>query len=511
MGEVTEIQPRELIIGTAKVSGSIKIARGGDIPTVTAELDVDKATIPGLLTALVDRTAPAPAALPLEPAKGADAKARRAAAAAVAAAPVSIPSVWPEAGFDTAFFDRFTGTAAVRFGTLALDQGLNIADASLDAALTPGRLEVKSLEGHALGGRVRSRLAFDKAAAGVTLAGNVAIETVAGPMDGSPAAPAGDASSFRLDMSGRALGPSALVSSLTGKGEIVLSSITLNGNTPKAVAQVAEAALQGKGPNSGEPLAEALKVALKDGKLALGKLTVPVTLADGNLRLQQIQIETEDGRSTFDTVVELQTLRADSEWQIEPKVARVVPAAPAAAPAPDAAAGAAAAPAQPAETVERVLLPPLTVAYTGRLSEMTDLEPIVSMGALERELSVRKMERDVDELERLRKMDQVRAKADLERQKALEAERLKALEAQPPAPGTSGALDGLAPDGTAPDALGPDGLPLQPGEPAAPGSTAAVDAAPAAGSVPPEETKPVSRPKKRPPSDSWKPFQIQQF
>ena len=51
-------------------------------------------------------------------------------------------------------------------------------------------------------------------------------------------------------------------------------------------------------------------------------------------------------------------------------------------------------------------LPAISVGYTGKLSEFGGIEPAIEAGALERELTVRKMERDVDELERLRKLDQ---------------------------------------------------------------------------------------------------------
>ncbi len=97
-------------------------------------------------------------------------------------------------------------------------------------------------------------------------------------------------------------------------------------------------------------------------------------------------------------------MKLDSEWQIEPRLNRPSSGGSAAA-----------------------YLPAVTVVYTGKLSALSSLEPTVSTAALERELSVRKMERDVDELERLRRQDQIRAKQERDRRKAVEA-------APPPAP-----------------------------------------------------------------------------
>jgi TolA-binding protein len=215
------------------------------------------------------------------------------------------------------------------------------------------------------------------------------------------------------------------------------------------------------------------------------------------MKLGRVKIESAEGRSTFATAVELASMKIDSEWQIEPKVAR--PSNPAA---------------------ERVLLPAVTIVYVGKLSELASLEPVVTTGALERELQVRKMERDVDELERLRKLDQTRARQEIERQKALDAERAKtaapvpnAADPQqqqpplpvPPAPARpSAALPPPAANGTAQAASGP-------ADPAA-SDGATVDATvgePLPGAevaVPAEAAAPKPARKKRP-AEEWRPFQ----
>src|SRR5262249_10047040 len=155
---------------------------------------------------------------------------------------------------------------------------------------------------------------------------------------------------------------------------------------PAAVSAVVRAALTGQGPNGGAKLAEAIKAALKGGEVRLGKISIPVEISDGALKLNRVQIDMPDGRSTFATAVELATMKIDSEWQIAPTLDKGLVS------------GAA-----------RAQLPPVTVVYTGKLSELASLEPQVSAEALERELVVRKLEFDVGELERLRKIDEERA------------------------------------------------------------------------------------------------------
>ena len=74
----------------------------------------------------------------------------------------------------------------------------------------------------------------------------------------------------------------------------------------------------------------------------------------------------------------------------------------------------------------------MAVIYVGPLSSLASLEPRLVTDALERELAVRDMERDVEQLERLRREDEARAKAEAERLKALELEQMQGAGVQPP-------------------------------------------------------------------------------
>jgi hypothetical protein len=399
--------------------------------------------------------------------------------------------VWPEQLFDLSAADGLAGRVTARINALALEPGLTISDARIAAEIGPGAVKVESLEGNALGGKLTSHLTFDKAPAGVGLNGTLRIDISSGA---ATAGVPGDIAAFGLDFQGRALSPAALISDLKGKGEVALGDTTLSGMSPGAVTGVAEAALAGKGPMGGEALAQAVKTALKAGQLNLGKIAIPVEISDGAMKLGRVKIESAEGRSTFATVVDLATMKIDSEWQIEPKVVK-----------------------PSNQTGERVLLPAVTVVYVGKLSELASLEPVVTTGALERELTVRKMERDVDELERLRKLDQTRARQEIERQKALDAERAKAA---PPDPAGAGP----------PPQPGAPALPAQPqagADPAAP-SDAGTQAAAGAGdqtsadaatpqqssagdAVVPGDAAPPRPVRKKKPADEWRPFQSQPF
>lgn len=504
-GSIT-LAANELAVGAAKLGGRLTLARPeGKLATLNADLAIDRATFAGLLAPVLGRSEPAVVAVPpTAPAVKAVPTAQGKSTPGIAApapgsiAPLEVVSpIWPEAPFDLGALGEVEGRIAARIGTLALEPGLAIGDARLTAVLGSGGINVEALDGAALGGKLTSSFNIEKAAAGIGLAGKMRID-IASRAD---APPPGDIAAFTLDFSGRALSPGALIADLKGKGEITVGDATLAGMTPSAVTAVAEQALAGKGPAGGDVLVQAIKNALKVGELKIGKITIPAELRDGALRLEKVQLDAEDGRSTFTTAIELATMQIDSEWQIEPKVAR--PAAQA-----------------------RVLLPGVTVVYVGKLKDLAALEPTISTGALERELTVRKMERDVEELERLRKLDQTRAKEEAERMKALEAERAKAL--RPPSPATAFPPQTSTPPAVAPSDAPPPGAGVPVDSAIQGGADATVpgpddgsadgtgDAAAAQGlpaeqaSVPPPTTSPTSR-RRRPADEAWRPFQTSPY
>ncbi len=497
-----------LKIGDAAVSGVLTYAAAdaGTAAAVEADLSADKASLPGLLAALSASSPVLKADVPIElPAIPARRRRTDSEAPAVAAPPARI---WPDAAFDFSPLDGITGTLKAGVRSLSLEPGLAMKDARFDVAFAPGKLDVKRLEGAMLGGKAVSAFTLQKQAAGATLAGNlgISISSKGSAESGADDAIDGDVAALDVSFEGRALSPAAMIASVTGKGALKLGDVTLSGVAPRAVADVADQALQAKGVMAGEPLQNAVRSALKTTQLKLGKVTVPVTIGDGVLKLDRVQVDTAEGRATFDTVLDLQTLVLDSAWKIEGKgLTRAEPSVAGAATAGTSAAASVPAPV----LVSRTLLPPVAVVYAGRLADLGTLAPTIETEALERELTVRRMERDVDELERLRKLDEERARKERERQQAAEAERQRRqreLEQK--------LLPGTPPQPPQPPAE-PVPVPVDGAATVDPNASAAtVDASP----PPATETVPENKPRvqaqpqpKKKPANSWQPFQISPY
>jgi len=474
------LESEALTLGDSKLSGRVALTSGDSGRTsIDAKLSADKASFSTLLAPMLGAVS----------AEGIDPNAPPVPQLASAAPAV----IWPEQSFDLSLLDQVDGQISLAAVSLLLEPGLTVGNAEVDVQLAPDAVKVTRLYGDAVGGKLNAELNVGRAPAGISLDGKLRIDVGSNTASASAKAdpPAGDAVAFNVNFSSRALSPAAIIAAATGKGELTVSDATLNGNSPVAVSAVARAALTGQGPSSGNQLSEAVKAAIKDGAVQLGKLSVPVEISDGALKLGKVQIDMSEGRSTFQTAVELTTMKIDSEWQIAPKLDKGLAANP-----------------------ERALLPPVTVVYTGKLNAFDTLEPQVSTASLERELVVRKLELDVGELERLRKVDEerarqeaVRRKADDEERARLEAERRKALEddrpdavhreelSAPPTAGdgtNSGASDIY--DQSVVDA--PQGVPIEKDlEAQAPPPTA----------VAPAAERP--RPRRKPPANNWNPFQ----
>ena len=142
-------------------------------------------------------------------------------------------------------------------------------------------------------------------------------------------------------------------------------------------------------------------------------------------------MEQEGGRTKIVTTVDLRGLVHDSEWRIvanDPVLGRP--------------------------------WPPVIVNTVGPLQKLGALEPRITADSLERELAVRKMERNVNELERLRRLDEEAAarQRERERQLELESQRIEAERAAAAAAAAGGAAGANPALGVAPPAGGlPDG------------------------------------------------------
>lgn len=366
---------RELEAGGSRVGGTIAFDRRHPERGFSADLAAGTISVGALLGALQSNGPEPPAGV--EP-RGSD--------------------IWSERPFDPGAFADLRGRLQLRADRLDIGGGLALTGARLDVELSPETIDVRELAGKALEGNVTSRWRLEPGRADIGLSGEMSIEgaSIAAARQTPDARTQGTVDA-NLRLAGRGLSPRSLVQFATGGGELTLHKVQLAGLAPSAAQMVAAAVLSGDVPSTVDDVRSALRLALEQGAIRIGTIKLPIEVGNGALKVGALAVTAPEAAVENRTTLDLSTFQVDSEWRFRPKLA---------------AAGAAKPP-----------LPNVTVVYVGPAADLARRPPQLLADDLVRELTVRRMERDVDDLERLRRLDEERARREAERRRAQATER----------------------------------------------------------------------------------------
>jgi hypothetical protein len=300
-------------------------------------------------------------------------------------------SVWSDEPFDAAVIDGFDGNVKLTARRFLLADGMGLNQAVLDVGLRGGKVEVKQLDGTCLGGRCSATLTIAKAPAGVDVSGTLKVAggTLASFAGGAAGKPGGSGTiGGEIKFTGKGISPRSVLSVLQGSGTITFGGAKVGTLWPGGIGRAVEEALKSDPDSMPAVLRRTLASGLATGELQLPD-AVAVEIADGRLAAKSIMVDTAEGRAQGGASLDLKTLQFESDWRLEKA----------------AAAG------------DKSPMPGVAVGYRGPVAALGSLEPRINSEALERELAVRRMERDVEELERLRRLDEARRREDSERQR----------------------------------------------------------------------------------------------
>jgi uncharacterized protein involved in outer membrane biogenesis len=362
-----------LNLGGSSINGQLSIASIGERRRLEARLDVDEIAVPRMLSLLQDQ---------------------RLAVASIAETAVSgRQSVWSDEPFDASVLDAFEGNVRLNARRLVVAEGIALSGARLDVALKDGRIEVKQLDGACLGGRCGATLSIAKAAGGAEVNGDLTLTggSIAALADtGGGKTRAGGSIGGEIKFSGKGTSPRGVFSVLQGSGSLTFGDARLAAPWPGAVAKAIDAALKSEPDGLPATVKRVLAADLAGGEVPL-PAQVALEIADGRLSAMPIAINVPDGRAQATASLDLKSLLLEADWRLEQRPDAVPP--------------------------EKGPLPGITVSYRGPLAALGNLEPRINSDALERELAVRRMERDVEELERLRRLDEARRREEADRQR----------------------------------------------------------------------------------------------
>lgn len=382
---VTTLSSRGLKSASNVIKGSIKLTRAEGASDVEADLETDRASVAGLLS-WVSGAAGATTAEDVE------------------------ENIWPSAQLDLQPFAHNRGKLRLKIARLELADGLIAQDAVAGLEFGDGRVSVGNFKARAAGGDLTLAVAIEKAPGGFTLSGNLGLDADLAALNAN----ASGRAQLHFEGSGRALSPAKIIDALAGKGTINLQDVRHPGPAPALIADASDAVMAGRMENDAGVIASSLISSLGSTAIVAGDKTISFDVTGGAVKVEPFTLSMPQGTARNTTTASLSSLALDSQWQVS-AVASPLPPPPEAGPV--------------WKPAPKRLLPAVEFIYTGALGDLAGLEVRADASDLQRELAVRQMERKVDELESLRKRDDDRQRQEIERRKALEAERVQAAAA----------------------------------------------------------------------------------
>lgn len=399
---VWDLSARGLSLGTASVGGDLKITADAGVQRLSGKLGADRVSVVGLMAALADKPSGQPAA-------GAAAGAGGTPQAAIAArAPL-----WSEGLFNFAALGGMEADIELAFGSLDLSRNLATQAGKMRLRVSPSKVTVSDLAADAAGGDLKGTATLEKALNGVALAAKLKLEK-ARLM--SLSASARGVATIDVSAEARAQSPAGLIAVMDGSGSVKLEDAEVRGPQVESLSGVVESVMHGKLQNDPRAVSGALLSALDGATLKLGTRELALKLVDGTVKFDTVAIEAPDGKVEATTAVDLTSLGFDAACQL---TSQIRPLPPPPIPLPGW---------QPSPP--KAPPPPAIVLYSGPLDDLASVKAEVNVADLQRELVVRQMERNVEELELSRRVDEERARLERERRKAQEEERAAAIAAE---------------------------------------------------------------------------------
>ncbi len=327
---------------------------------------------------------------------------------AAAQAATGRSGLWPEATFAFTRNRDVEAFIGIRAEKLTVSGDVGLTDVDLKLVSRPGVLEWRDMRGTGMGGRLSSAGSIEATPAGAMLKSTTEIAQLQLVKFGGTGS-----ADLNLSVTGSGNNLAGIVAGLSGNGTLKLDvAATAFEITPATLQSAVDSALKAPAEKLTATLRTALAADTARAPVTIGPRTLVVIVQDGIARTQPFSVVNVGGKSTGTAALDLATFGTSGDWRVETRMP-ALPVVPAAAGAPIVA---------PQPTP--VLLPAVVQRFATVPSELeasrTTRRSLVETEALERELAVRKVEHDLAELERLRRMDEERAAARLRDEKAVD-------------------------------------------------------------------------------------------
>ncbi len=359
------LSARDVLAGRSRLSGSLSVGLDGAasasaaaVPSprvLHADLSLDSASVGGLLALISDRK------------NGANGDAAD-----------RVGVVWSDQALSFAGFERVKGDIALQIGRLELQGAAVLTNVRANIKATPGRVGIETVTANGLGGTVAGGFALQQVSGITQLSGEGQLTGAQINEDGPPVG-------LHLTVTSQGLNPSGLIANLVGGGDMSVGAGSVKGLGPAGVAGVVETVFASKGSQpSGDEFAKLLTGQLAATRLAIEPRTVRFAVTNGVARIPVTRFAAPLGSTSVEGAIDFNRLAYVMDWRIEATAKPGVTGKPK---APHAA---------------------VVITQSGLLVAAAQGSSQLGLAAFEQELGLRKLERDSEELERLRKLDEER-------------------------------------------------------------------------------------------------------
>ena len=345
-------------IGAANFSGEMDVSLGQETTSINAEFEANSVSLPALFGSMVS----------WKQANG-DARTIRGVS--------QVDGYWPGSRFNTALFGELNGTLNLKAERLLLTGGLVLDDAKLQASLSNGAMNVSRLEGDLYGGTLKASGQLAKRGGGMALeakaeAEGLQLEKLMISSSGSALihAPV----EMVISVKGVGLTPRGIAASLTGKGSLEFGSGKIKGFSLGAAHAAAISAQKEKsrGGVDEAALGQRITDTLKKSEMSFSRISVPFIVRNGVAEFEKVALSDAEGRATVTSYLQFSTLQLDSEWAL-----------------------------QAAGVAGEDKSAKISLVFSGALEDIGKLKPRIDTTSLARYVTIRKMQRDVEKLEKL--------------------------------------------------------------------------------------------------------------
>ncbi|MGI9520288.1 MAG: AsmA family protein [Hyphomicrobiaceae bacterium] len=321
-------------------------------------------------------------------------------------------SFWSEQPFVMIATELFDVDMQIATPEFSLVEGVDLANANLSLQLSDGKITLSKVTGTMFGGRFSAGGQLRPARAGVIAEGKASltsahIEAIVSP---NMRQRVGGSFAASISFQGQGLSPRALVTALKGKGQLSLKEARLPGLPGASLSRLADDVVVGA--VKPDQMSDIIKAQVLEGSIAIPDQSSLLELRDGALKIDDVTVD--QGRTILrnSTAVDLVRMVLNSRWRV---ASTLLSAETASASAREA-------------NAAQQRLPSVRLDYSGPVANLSSIEPEVDSADLQRELTVRRMEHDVQRLESLRREDEALGKAEAKRRRRSDTRRRRAIE-----------------------------------------------------------------------------------